>query len=98
MSLSAGTASCAVGTLPADTYTFESIYTGDASYLIGSDSIADYVVSKLTSAVAVSSSSVSSSVAAPVWGQPVSFVAAITTPGGPPTSGTVPWSVAEKPW
>ncbi len=97
VSLSAGTASCAVGTLPADTYTFEASYTGDASYLIGSDSIADYVVSKLTSAVAVSSSSVSSSVAAPVWGQPVSFVATITAPGGPATSGTVQWSVGGAP-
>ena len=34
-----------------------------------------------------------SSVAAPVWGQPVSFTATVTAAGKPVTSGTVQWSV-----
>jgi Bacterial Ig-like domain (group 3) len=88
VSLTAGTASCAVGTLPAGTYTLEALYSGDGNYLSGSDSINGYTVSKLTPAVAVTSD-----VAAPVWGQRVSFTAAVTVAGAPATSGTVQWSV-----
>ncbi len=92
VTLTAGSASCAVGTLPAGTYTLKASYSGDDNYLNGSNSITDYTVSKLTSAVTVTPD-----LAAPVWGQGVSFIAAVTVAGAPVTSGTVQWSIGGKP-
>ncbi len=92
VSLLAGTASCAVGQLPAGSYTLGVSYSGDGNYFSGSDSITGYAVSKLTSAVTVSPD-----VAAPVWGQGVSFTAAVSAGGAPVTSGTVQWSVGGTP-
>jgi hypothetical protein len=92
VSLTAGAASCAVGTLPAGTYTLQASYSGDTNYLTASDNVAGYLVSKLTSQVAVTSD-----VAAPVWGQSLTFSAKITVAGAAATSGTVQWSVAGTP-
>jgi Big-like domain-containing protein/glycine rich protein len=88
VSLTAGAASCAVGTLPAGTYTLAASYSGDTNYLTATDDLTGYQVSKLASTVKVLPS-----IAAPVWGQSVSFTATVTAAGAPVTSGTVQWSV-----
>ena len=85
--VTSGTATCCGGLLPVGSHTLEADYSGDANYLTASGTVTNYVVSKVTPAVAVTSS-----VAAPVWGQPVSFTATVTA-GKPVTSGTVQWSV-----
>lgn len=77
---------------PKSGHTLEADYSGDANYLTASGTVTNYVVSKVTPAVAVTSS-----VAAPVWGQPVSFTATVTAAGKPVTSGTVQWSVNGTP-
>ena len=92
VTVTSGTATCAAGTLPAGSHTLEADYSGDANYLTASGTVTNYVVSKVTPAVAVTSS-----VAAPVWGQPVSFTATVTAAGKPVTSGTVQWSVNGTP-
>jgi hypothetical protein len=94
VSLTAGSATCPVGQLPAGTYTFEADYSGDTNYVPTSDTVSGYSVSKLTSKVVVSPT-----VAAPAWGQGVSFTATVTlSPAGTPvTGGTVQWSVNGTP-
>ncbi len=92
VAVAAGSASCAAGTLAAGAHTLEASYAGNGSYRAQSDSLVDYEVAKLTSAVAVTSD-----VAAPVWGQGVSFVAHVTAGGTPATAGTVQWSVGGTP-
>jgi len=86
--VTSGTATCAAGPLPVGSHTLEADYSGDANYLTASGTVTNYVVSKVAPAVAVTSS-----VAAPVWGPPVSFTATVTAAGKPVTSGTVQWSV-----
>ena len=92
VSLTGGAASCPVGQLPAGTYIFEADYSGDASYLTASGTVTDYTVTKVPADVAVTSD-----VAAPVWGQPVTFTATVTAEGKPVSSGTVQWSVNGSP-
>lgn len=92
--VSLSSATCAVGQLPAGTYTFDADYSGDTNYVATSDTVSDYVVDKLTSKLVISSNPGTS-----VWGQPVTFTATVTVSpiGTPITAGTVQWTVNGTP-
>jgi hypothetical protein len=83
-----GQASCLLGDLAADTYSFGASYSGDDNYVSGSASTTGYQVSLLPSQVVITPG-----VSAPVFGQPVGFTATVTSGGNPVTGGTVQWLV-----
>jgi hypothetical protein len=89
VALNTGTASCSLGDLAVGSYTFTATYSGDSDYLSGpTESIAGYSVSLVPTAV-----SITQNLAAPVYGQPVSLAAAVTSGGEPVRTGTVQWLV-----
>jgi hypothetical protein len=90
--IAGGQATCTVSSLPGGQHDLAVSYPGDSNYLSDSASITGYTVSKVTPTVTVTPS-----VAAPVWGQGVSFTATVTAAGQPAVGGTVQWSVNGTP-
>ena len=87
--VSDGSATCALGSLPAGTYDFGASYSGDSNYLTGSaGSVTGYAVSLVPT-----QASVTSSVSSPVFGQPVSFTATVSDSASLPVGGSVQWLV-----
>jgi hypothetical protein len=88
VTISGTTATCALGDLPAGTHDFGASYGGDANYTTATGSLTGYSVTKLTTA-----ETITPTVTSPVFGQPVSFTATMTTGGSPVTGGTVQWLI-----
>src|SRR5215831_10539849 len=81
-------ATCAVGTLSEGFHNFTVTYPGDSNYQPTNAGIFLYPVAKTNPSVKVTASD-----PAPVWGEGVTFTAAVTPAGAAIAGGTVQWSV-----
>jgi hypothetical protein len=88
VTVSGSQAQCALGDLPAGTYTLVASYSGDTNYQGASGLVTGYQVSLLTTA-----ETITPSVPSPVFGQPVGFSATVSSGGSPVTGGSVQWLV-----
>ena len=92
VTISGSTAQCSLGDLPAGSHDFGASYSGDTNYVTATGSVTGYAVSKLTTA-----ETITPTVTSPVFGQPVSFTATVTTGGSPVSTGSVQWLVDGTP-
>jgi putative Ig domain-containing protein/Big-like domain-containing protein len=81
-------AQCSLGNLGVATYSFGASYGGDDNYETATGSLTGYSVSLLTT-----SETIAGTAPSPVFGQPVSFTATVTTSGDPVSTGSVQWLV-----
>jgi hypothetical protein len=88
VTISGSNAQCPLGDLPAGSHDLGASYSGDPNYVTVIGSLTSYSVAKLATA-----ETITPTVAGPVFGQPVSFTATVTTGGSPVAAGSVQWLV-----
>ena len=90
VTVTSGSATCPVGTLPSGTYTLKAIYSGDTNFLSGSDTISNYQVQQANATMELSASPDFNATVA----TPVTLTANLSGPAGAPTpTGTVTFNV-----
>jgi hypothetical protein len=91
--LSGGQAACSLGDLATGSYDFAASYSGDTNYTAGSPAtVTGYSVD-----LAATSVGIAQSVPAPVYGQPLSVTATVTSGTSPANGGSVQWQLNAAP-
>jgi hypothetical protein len=90
ITVTAGSASCAAGTLAPGDHTLAVFYSGDGNYVPGSASISHYVVTKATPTIGTSTQPASATVGS-------SIADKATVSGGSNPSGTVTFNLYDNP-